>query len=346
MIARLTVAISLLGLALPLRPGPEAQTSGTPITSHVVVTTSDWTDGQPPAVDVASFTARSNGIEVPIARVTEAPPLSLVVLLDVTRSVSEAMVGFVWDGQGQLSDVRPSGSRPADSPSALFLGSLLRGLIRQVTPDERVRLGHITNAPALAPAFTADRDTLWRDARWVVDVPAEVRHGHTPIWDAIDMAVTALEGEAHRRRAVLLVTDGLSTGNRIGLEAAITRAALADVAVFVIGEAWGPPRSGRGWSIRDSTDGPWFIVKGAFTSPFDQLQRLARATGGIFLPDGDRQGPDPEERSRTALALLRRTHAVTFLSPLLPGETASFSIQSGVGGVDVHARDRYRHPLP
>lgn len=312
----------------------------TAVTSHLVVTSPERTPFSP--IDVTRLTARSNGIDVPIVRVTNAPPLSLVVLIDVTSSVSEAMASFIWDGRGKQDDVRPSGVKPPDSPSDLFLRPLLRGLLRNVRPDDRIRFGRITNVAELDSGFTSDRSALERTARWVVDPPSEQRHGNTPLWDAVDMALSALETEAGRRRAILLVTDGLSTGNRFSLESVVDRAAYSDVAVFVVGEAWGVPRSGRGWNLRDSTDGPWFMIKGAFTSPFDQLQRLTRATGGIFLPDGAGGRPDPETRLATTMNLLRVSYAVTIASPLLPGESGTFAIVTDQPGVEIHVRDRYR----
>lgn len=318
------------------------QAPHTDVASHIVVTTAE----QRPVASVAteSLVARSNGIEVPIAHVTPANPLSLVVLIDVTSSVSEAMAQFVWDGQGSPNDARPSGVKPPDSPSALFLHPLLRGVLHNLRPDDRVRFGRVTNVPELGSDFTAVRSDLERAARWTVDPATEARFGNAPIWDAVDLAVQALAREAGRRRAIVLVTDGLASGNRIGLDAAIDRAADDDVAVFVVGESWGLPRSGRGWGLRDATDAAWFMMKGVFVSPFDQLQRLARSTGGVFLADGQRGSPDPEARLVTVMNLLRASYLVTVASPLLPGESGTLSIVSTEPGIEVHVRDRYRQP--
>lgn len=341
MTVRARVIAIACAVALLMAPVVVAQRGpGTAVTSHVVFTTS--TGAAPETIDMTGLVARSNGAIVPIVDVAAAPPLSLLVIVDVTSSVSEAMVGFVWDGQGSASDPRPSGRRAADSPSALFLSPLLRGVVRAMAAGDRVRFGRVADVPELGPGFATDAATLGRAARWVVDVPADVRHGRTPIWDAVDMAVSALEAERGRRRAILLVTDGLSTGNRVGLDAVIERAAHADVAVFVVGEAWGNPRSARGWRIVDRTDAPWFSMTGASTSPLEHLQRLARATGGVFLADGHDGAPMPERRFRDVMNLLHRSYSVTVASPLLPGESATLSILSPDPGIEVHVRDRYR----
>ena len=336
--AALAVALACTSIAAGTLIAEQAPP--TEVVSHIVVATAKQTPGA--SVATAGLVARSNGIELPISRVTAAGPLSLVVLVDVTSSMSEAMAQFVWDGQGSQNDARPSGVKPPDSPSALFLEPLIRGILRNLRPDDRVRFGRVTNVPELGPEFTAVRSDLEHAARWTVDPPTEARSGNAPIWDAVDLAVGALANETGRRRAIVLVTDGLASGNRLGLDAVIDRAAYDDVAVFVVGESWGVPRSGRGWGLRDATDAAWFMMKGAFTSPFDQLQRLARSTGGVFIADGQHGSPDPEARLVTVMNLLRASYVVSVASPLLPGEAGTLSIQSTEPGVTIHVRDRYR----
>jgi hypothetical protein len=330
------------GTAIAIAIPAAQQAPHTDVASHIVVTAAEHTPVT--SVETTSLVARSSGMEIPIVRVAAANPLSLVVLIDVTSSVSEAMAQFIWDGRGSQNDARPSGVKPPDSPSALFLRPLIRGVLRNLRPDDRVRFGRITNVPELGPNFSADRSDLESSVRWAVTPAAEVRFGNAPIWDAVDLAVRALARETGRRRAIVLVTDGLASGNRIGLDATVDRAAHADVAVFVVGESWGTPRSGRGWGLRDATDAAWFMMKGAFTSPFDQLQRLARSTGGVFLADGLHGSPDPEARLVTVMNLLRTSYLVSVSSPLLPGESGTLSIQSTEPGVTIHVRDRYRRP--
>lgn len=314
----------------------------TDVASHIVVTTAELSPVT--SVETSRLVARSNGIEIPIVRVSAAQPLSLLVMIDVTSSVSEAMAQFIWDGRGSQNDARPSGVKPPDSPSALFLQPLLRGVLWNLRPDDRVRFGRVSSVPELGPDFSTVRADLERSARWTVTPAADIRFGNAPIWDGVDLAVQALARETGRRRAIVLVTDGLASGNRIGLEAAVDRAANADVAVFVVGESWGAPRSGRGWGLRDATDAAWFMMRGAFTTPFDHLQRLARSTGGVFLADGQGGIPDPEARLITIVNLLRASYLVSVRAPLLPGKSGTLSIQSTEPGVTIHVRDRYRRP--
>lgn len=247
---------------------------------------------------------------------TSGTPLSLVVLLDVSSTVSRAMTGFVWDGQGRSGSLRPTGFNPPDSLSDLFLRPLLDGVVKSLRADDRVVFGRITHEPEFLLPMTSDATAAARGARWAVDVSPNVRYGATPLWDAVDAAVDLLNDDGSRRRAILLITDGLSTGNRTSLSAVINKSAQADVAVAVIGEAWGRPRSARGWWLSDNTDAPWFMVKGAFTSPFALLNRLATETGGVFLPDGDDgRKPDPGAKIAEAIRVLQSSQELTLRAP-------------------------------
>jgi hypothetical protein len=126
----------------------------------------------------------------------------------------------------------------------------------------------------------------------ILDVPDEERYGPTPLWDAVDAAVAELE-PVPGRRMVILITDGLATGNRRSLQAVIDRARAADVSVSVIVEAW-RLRSPAGWSVRDATRSRWTRMTRALGGPIDvHVQRLARDTGGIALTDGADGWPAP-----------------------------------------------------
>lgn len=313
-------------------------------TAHVVVTRSDGSAPEP--LGIERFTVRSDGEIVPVVRAAAAGPLSVVLLVDVTRTMSENMAPLAWDGQrGEFEQgvgVNPSGVKPPDSPSELFLTPILRGFLANLGPHDRARIGRIAHVPDLGPDLTADRGALASAARRALGVSDTDRHGRTPIWDAVDMAVAALEHEPGRR-AVIVFTDGLATGNARSLDAVIERATLADVSVFVIGETTGRLRSGRGWSMRDSTNAPWIRMWGVFgTPPEENLQRLARSTGGVFIADGFQSDPNPARHLRTAVSLLHSTYTLTFHSPRPAGEIGRLTVDPIAPGIEVHVRERYR----
>jgi hypothetical protein len=242
------------------------------------------------ACAVAAFLGPASALE-------QARPLSIVLLVDVTASVSEAMASFVWDGHGSPDDLNLVGFKPPDSPRDLFLKPIEDGFIRHLHPTDRVRVGVVTTGARLEPEFTTDPAVLAQAVRKMLDVPEGERYGPTPLWDGVDVAITALEADT-ARRTVILITDGLSTGNRLGLAAVIDRARRADVAVSVVAEAW-RLRSPAGFVMgRDSPDAPFKLMRRAFGGPTHGLvERLALETGGQFVLDGAGQG-----RSVPALA--------------------------------------------
>jgi len=94
----------------------------------------------------------------------------------------------------------------------------------------------------------------------------------SPIWDAIDVSVQALAG-APEPRAILLMTDGRATGNRIGLDDAERKALAGHVSISAVSE-------GGEWLIPQFGGTPDRVRSDA------SLRRLADNTGGMYLPDG------------------------------------------------------------
>jgi hypothetical protein len=282
-----------------------------PVTVHVAITD---VQGNPIAgLTTTDIEVWGDGEPVQVRRVGPAQPLSLVVLLDVTSSMSSVMVPFVWDGTYEGGRLKVSGTRAPDRPVDLFLKPIQEGLLAARVATDRVRFGTITAEPRFSPGFRTDRATLLADARELLRVPDSERYGPSPIWDAVGHAVTSLESEPGQR-AVLLVTDGYSTGNHLSLRDVINQAVRVGVSVLVIHE-W-PRFSGRGGRIADSTVNPWMIISNPFGNPPNvTLRQLAAGTGGFYFVDGYRQDqPDLGELLKRTVDLLHRTYAITFES--------------------------------
>ena len=90
---------------------------------------------------------------------------------------------------------------------------------------------------------------------------ADTIGGSSPLWDALDTAATALEG-ATGRRAIIVVTDGRSTANRIGFAEILGRLERDRLPVFVVALDL------RGVAGQD---------------PAIRLRQLAEKTGGRYL---------------------------------------------------------------
>lgn len=136
-----------------------------------------------------------------------AAPLDVVLMVDVSHSVA---YGVIKRDRLLLHD---AGSALADA----------------FEPGDAVRVG------TFAREIVLDRARL-RDAaaiRTAADALGDRIGGASPIWDALLTAADALQ-DGTGRRAILLVTDGRSTANRVGFEEALERLRRARVPVFVV----------------------------------------------------------------------------------------------------------------
>jgi Ca-activated chloride channel family protein len=175
-------------------------------------------------------------------------------------------------------------------------------------------------------------------------VPASrpaLRLGPWPIWDAVDTAVASLEVEPGRR-AVVLLTDGRSTGNVHGLEEVLQRAVRSAVAVSIIGE-----------------DSPQVIEqdggRAARIRPGAGLQWLAENTGGGFttvaVPAmGVTSGAGVERLIGRAIvrafAELHHAYTIGFSPTRVDGQWHPVDVRVKRPGVTVRARKAYVAPVP
>jgi hypothetical protein len=220
--------------------------------------------------------------------------LSVVLWIDATISVTEAMANFIWDEDAPRDGIFKGSKTPASLGDA-FSGPVNTGFIQRLTTDDRARIGSVAKSLTLSPSFTADRGALRGALRAALDVRREDRYGPTPLWDAVAAGIEALK-DASGRRAIVLVTDGMATGNRRSLDDVIRQSTASGVSVSLVCEKWGPIRSNlMRMHLADSTGNTWTMMRGAFGRPPEiNLQRLTAATGGVFELDGDSGSlPDP-----------------------------------------------------
>lgn len=212
-------------------------------------------------------------------------PLTGVVLLDVTWTTAIAMAPFVQDGarDDQGEPVFRSGSRLPHRPLDLFMPGL-QELFRNLQPGERLRLGVVGRRIRLSAGFDGDQSALASEARKLLSVRDDERSGPTPLWDAVDEATAALTTEPGRL-AVLLVTEGVSTGNRRSLADVTRRAIEAHVRVYILHEV--PAGASPAVRFADETGNPWMVIpSNPFTGqPQVLLKKLADATEGAYLSD-------------------------------------------------------------
>ena len=103
-----------------------------------------------------------------------------------------------------------------------------RRFIDALEPGDRLRLGTFAEEVAVSPLLTGDKAVLGR----VLD--EEVwPGGTTPLWTAIDDAMTSFAGETSRR-VVMTLTDGVSTSGIVQADQVKSRAVNDAVMVYVV----------------------------------------------------------------------------------------------------------------
>lgn len=167
------------------------------------------------------------------------PPLDVVLMIDVSHSTVHP--GFFKFDRELVPDAAA-------------------GFASGLEPADRVRLGTFGAAIAITPTPVTGAAAVMQAAAGFADAIG----GSSPLWDALDTAAAALEG-ATGRRAVIVVTDGRSTANRIGFAEILARLQRDRLPVFVVAldlkQLPGPDPAIRLRQLADKTGGKYFVVK-------------------------------------------------------------------------------------
>ena len=204
-----------------------------------------------------------------------------------------------------------------------FVGAML--------PTDKARIGSFSNRIQIDPRdFTPDRDEL------VHILKNELQdEGPTPLWNAINVGITALLRQ-DGRRVILVFTDGLdSPGNgRQGnnsLRDVMRRAEAEDVMVYAIGfsntsDRRGGRRGGGGGRREDE-------------GPDPGLARIAASTGGGYFELTDTR--DLASTFRRVADELHQQYALGFAPESLDGKQHSLNVRVAKEGATVRARKSY-----
>ena len=160
-------------------------------------------------------------------------PLSLAILVDVSASQQvtleaekDAARAFVKSvihrAKDEVAVISFSGEATVEQELTNRLASVQKALerIQIILPSGYIGRGIIVNTPSRTS--TVDDDP---------------RLGTTAIWDAVWAVSEELFSGVDRdkRRAIILITDGVDTSSRLKTDEAIKRAITADVAVYAVG---------------------------------------------------------------------------------------------------------------
>lgn len=189
------------------------------------------------------FIVYDNGVPQAISQFSrEYVPLSVLILLDTSSSMQ-------------------SGKKLENAKKALaqFLKRLRKG-------DEAMLVTFRTS-PRVVHGFSTDFDLLKRDLRKVDAI------GSTALYDSIMVALDEVARAGNRRRALLLISDGLNTYGRVQLDETISRLRREGVELFAIGLTSDLPEDMHDIAVTRSV-----------------MERLTRSAGGeAFLVGSSRQ---------------------------------------------------------
>jgi Ca-activated chloride channel homolog len=213
--------------------------------------------------------------------------------------------------------------------------------VRRLMPGDKARIGSFAQKIQLDPEeFTNNQDQLIRILR------SELQpQGPTPLWNAVNVAMTAL-GSEQGRRVVLVFTDGADNPgnlktNNLTLMDVMERGQKEDVMVYAIGlESRMPPMAGGGMSRGGfGTGGFGGGNPMGVQQPDPGLPTIAAETGGGYF---ELRGADNLASTFLRVAEeLHRQYALGFEPAKLDGKTHKLEVKVKKSGTKVRARKHY-----
>jgi VWFA-related protein len=261
--------------------------------------------GPVPVLTKDDFAIQVDGRPCPVAYFTaDAAPLSIALLVDVSDSLTLA-------------------SSPRE-----FRLALDDFLAFGVGPMDRARIGAVGDAVYWTSELTANKTSLAKATEDVFTIGPAHGQGPSPIWDGIDAAVRLVAAESvWRRRAVIIVTDGLATGNRRGSDEVARDAAVAGVAVYTVTERA-------------------LISVAAYGPGGDQmsgLRAISDLSGGVPYVDGFPPAPrNPARFVHSAVDALRHAYTLGFAPPAPDDKTHSIEVVVKRAGLSARHRQLFK----
>lgn len=200
---------------------------------------------------------------------TTAGGLNLIILVDVTASRHRCPEGVAGLPSSTLAG------------SGQTVGSMTdRGLIppavepftlRGLRDTDTVRVGALARSVRLSEKYTGASKELARAWQSLFALPPVEWLGPSPIFDGLTAIIDVLAPEPGPR-TVVIVTDGLATGNSRTAADVIKAARAADVRISVVGEE----------SIIGLSP-PLTVARATGKDPLQALSQIAESSGGRFF---------------------------------------------------------------
>jgi Ca-activated chloride channel homolog len=309
------VALILVG-STPLPARQEGPPQGFRTGANTVAVYATVTDRQGrlvPDLEREDFEIRDNGRPQPLTLFSnDIQPITVVVMLDRSGSMRQNF-------------------RLIEAAGEAF--------VRRLNPEDKARIGSFAERIQVDPEdFTSDQEELVRILRTELQ-----QQGPTPLWNAVNEAITGLQGQ-EGRRVVLVFTDGMDNPmnlrltNRTVMDV-MQRAQQENVMVYAIGLEGTVPQT-RGSS-------PFGGPRGGFGGnrvlnverPDPGLPLIAAETGGGYF-----ELTRAEDLASTFARVadeLHRQYALGFEPPKLDGRMHKVEVRIGRPGMQARARKSY-----
>jgi len=278
---------------------------------RLFVTVTDRDGRLVPGLTQDRFEIRDEGQPQPIAQFDNRPqPIRLIVMLDVSGSMA-----------GNLPLLREASAQ----------------LFARLLPDDVARVGSFGHDVTISPAFTKNTNELMAALP-----PAIAPDAPTPLWRAIEEAVSAFGDAGDVRKVVLVLSDGKDSGpigfrHRASSQAdVIDRARREDVMIYGIGmrsRGAQPPQPGVG------PGGLQAMLLAEMPDP--GLARVAEETGGGYTEI--RPGQDLGAAFAAVADEIHTQYLLAFAPPKRDGKTHDVRVRVS-DGLKPRARRSYVAP--
>ncbi len=215
-------------------------------------------------VNVTATVVDRNGRFIPGLRQSDFIVYEEEELQEVTHFSNERVpvsLGLVLDTSGSMVGEKLTNA----------LMAVDRFLTRLLSPEDEIFLYRFNNFPELVQDWTTDRARLSRAIRRIN------ANGGTAMYDAVAEAVPLAQTGQHRKRAVVLISDGNDTDSQVSLNEVKQLIRESEVMVYAVGI---DGQAADVFGFPPTTRAP---VPPPYPSPFPGSRR-PRGPGGVILP--------------------------------------------------------------
>ncbi len=310
-IGRFPTSAILAACAIGVTAAQQPVFRGTGDTVRVFATVTDKDGRLVTTLTQPDFEARDDGKPQPITLFDNSPrPIRLIVMLDVSGSMD-----------GNLPLLRAAADQ----------------LFTRLQPRDAARLGIFGHDITISPTFTRDATELRRA------LPAAISPGApTPLWRAIDEAMSAFGDTGEDRRVVLVLSDGKDSGpiafrqRYVSQIEVIDRARDEEVMIYAIGL-----RSGA--RSRLPGIGPGGLQAMMIADlPDPGLARVAEESGGGYTEI--RAGQDLAASFAAVVDELHSQYVIGFAPPRRDGKAHKVEVRVATSGMKARGRKSYVAP--